>query len=98
MRYADTTVGGELRFLPETLRIDGQVATQVRHRGIYQARLYRSQMQLTVSRPFPAEHRSLPRGNGAAAHPDEARELVRPGECRARRARSQRSSMTTSST
>jgi len=33
MRYADTTVGGELRFLPETLRMDGQVATQVRHRG-----------------------------------------------------------------
>lgn len=53
MRYADTTVGGELRFLPDTLRIEGQVATEVRHRGIYQTRLYRSDLRLAAAFDVP---------------------------------------------
>jgi inner membrane protein len=53
-RFAETTLAGELRFLPQTLRIEGRVTTQIRHRGIYQARLYHADLHLLADFEVPA--------------------------------------------
>lgn len=40
-------VSGELRLLPETMQLDGKLATEERQRGIYRARIYRADTRLT---------------------------------------------------
>ncbi len=55
-RSENRTTPGELRFLPEALRIDGQLNTQVRHRGIYQARVYRADLRLSAAFSVPAHN------------------------------------------
>lgn len=45
---------GRLYFLPERFVLDGQVGTEVRARGIYQARLYRSDSQVSGQFRLPA--------------------------------------------
>lgn len=45
---------GRLYFLPERFVLDGQVSTELRARGIYQARLYRSDTQVSGQFRLPA--------------------------------------------
>lgn len=48
-------VDGQLAFLPEQLRIDGDLATEERHRGIYKAILYNATLAVSGRFAIPAE-------------------------------------------
>lgn len=45
---------GQLYFLPERFELDGQVGTELRARGIYEARLYRSDSRISGQFRLPA--------------------------------------------
>jgi inner membrane protein len=47
---------GRLYFLPERLTVDGELRTELRRRGIYEARLYRLDSQLSVDFYLPANY------------------------------------------
>ena len=47
---------GRLYFLPERFELNGQIATEQRSRGIYQARLYHSDNQITGYFQLPARY------------------------------------------
>ena len=47
---------GRLYFLPERFELNGQIATEQRSRGIYQARLYHSDNQITGHFQLPARY------------------------------------------
>lgn len=47
-------VRGRLYFLPERFELDGEVLTELRNRGIYQARLYRSDNRISGHFAVPA--------------------------------------------
>ncbi|HUG72604.1 MAG TPA: cell envelope integrity protein CreD [Steroidobacteraceae bacterium] len=49
-------VSDELRLLPELLDVAGQLATEERKRGIYRARVYRADAQLTGHFEIPANY------------------------------------------
>lgn len=49
-------VRGRLYFLPETFVLDGQMRTELRHRGIYEARLYHAGNQISGSFVLPANY------------------------------------------
>ena len=53
-RFEERRVAGELRFLPETLKLDGQMQTERRARGIYQTRLYHARVRLAGTFELPA--------------------------------------------
>ncbi|HUK05707.1 MAG TPA: cell envelope integrity protein CreD [Burkholderiales bacterium] len=53
---------GQIALLPETLQVDGDIALQTKHRGIYEAQLYTLQARLRGSFMLPA-------GLGVAAGP-----------------------------
>src|SRR6187401_810655 len=46
-REVEETAVGNAYFLPELLKINGDVQTQLLHRGIYDAAVFRAQVQLT---------------------------------------------------
>src|SRR3989338_5164401 len=46
---------GRLYFLPETFVLEGEVNTEVRHRGIYQARLYHATNAISGHFELPAQ-------------------------------------------
>lgn len=48
-------VNGQLLILPETLKVDGQVPTELRKRGIYETRLYHANLRIHASFDVP-EH------------------------------------------
>ena len=52
----ERTVNGELRFLPETFKLDGEIKTELRSRGIYQARLYHTNNKISGSFDIPAQY------------------------------------------
>lgn len=47
---------GRLYFLPETFVVDGQMRTELRHRGIYEARLYHAENRINGSFTLPANY------------------------------------------
>lgn len=49
-------VRGRLYFLPEVFALDGQMRTELRHRGIYEARLYHADSQISGSFVLPANY------------------------------------------
>jgi inner membrane protein len=49
-------VSGQLFFLPETFTLDGDVRTEKRARGIYQARLYHAGLKITSRFDLPAHY------------------------------------------
>lgn len=49
-------VTGELRFLPDVLRLDGQLKTELRQRGIYTARLYHADNKIDGTFILPAHY------------------------------------------
>lgn len=49
-------VRGRLFFLPETFLLDGQMRTEVRHRGIYEARLYHADSKVSGGFVLPANY------------------------------------------
>ena len=49
-------VRGRLYFLPEVFSLDGQMRTELRHRGIYEARLYHVDGQVSGSFVLPAHY------------------------------------------
>jgi inner membrane protein len=49
-------VSGELVLLPEEFKLNGQVPTELRKRGIYQARLYHANLQIHASFDIPARY------------------------------------------
>jgi len=54
-RYLDEReVRGRLYFLPERFELNGQVSTELRARGLYKARLYRSDNQVSGQFKLPA--------------------------------------------
>lgn len=54
-RYLDEReVRGRLYFLPERFELNGQVGTELRARGLYKARLYRSDNQISGQFKLPA--------------------------------------------
>lgn len=54
-RYAEERQQrGQLYFLPERFALDGQISTELRARGIYEARLYRSDSQISGQFRVPA--------------------------------------------
>lgn len=50
----ETVVKGQLYFLPDKFKLDGTLKTEVRSRGIYQARLYHSDSHISGSFNLPA--------------------------------------------
>jgi inner membrane protein len=50
------TVSGQLTFLPETFKLDGEIKTELRSRGIYQARLYHANNKLSGVFEVPAQY------------------------------------------
>lgn len=55
VRYQEERlVEGALYFLPETFSLNGQVRTEIRNRGIYEARLYHSDNKIGGSFSIPA--------------------------------------------
>jgi inner membrane protein len=50
------TVSGQLHFLPEVLRLDGDLRTELRARGIYQARLYHASLRIRAGFDVPARY------------------------------------------
>ena len=57
VRYLEETIdSGRLYFLPERFVLDGQVRTELRQRGIYQARLYHSDSQISGQFRVPADY------------------------------------------
>jgi inner membrane protein involved in colicin E2 resistance len=59
-REVEETAIGAAYFLPESLKIDGDVQTQMLHRGIYDAAVFRAQVNLSgnLRRPILARSRS----------------------------------------
>ena len=56
MRYQEESIiAGELYFLPESFALNGQVRTEIRNRGIYEARLYHSDNQVHGHFEVPAQ-------------------------------------------
>jgi inner membrane protein len=53
-RLIDSVVKGELMFLPEVFNLDGDIPTQRRARGIYEARLYHANLHIRTSFEVPA--------------------------------------------
>jgi inner membrane protein len=49
-------VTGELHFLPETFRLDGSMRTELRARGIYQARLYHASLRISAAFDVPLHY------------------------------------------
>ena len=49
----DREVSGQLRFLPESFRLEGDVPTELRSRGIYQARLYHAKLRIRADFDVP---------------------------------------------
>jgi len=49
-------VRGKLYFLPETFALDGQMRTELRHRGIYEARLFHAENRISGSFSLPANY------------------------------------------
>jgi inner membrane protein len=49
-------VQGELRLLPAQMNLDGKLGTEERQRGIYRARVYRAETQLTGRFDLPANY------------------------------------------
>jgi inner membrane protein len=49
-------VAGELRLLPELLEVNGDLRTELRQRGIYRARLFRADTQLTGRFDVPVNY------------------------------------------
>lgn len=49
-------VRGRLYFLPEVFSLDGQMRTELRHRGIYEARLFHADSQVSGSFVLPANY------------------------------------------
>ncbi|MNO70302.1 Inner membrane protein CreD [compost metagenome] len=47
---------GRLYFLPETFELDGQMRTELRHRGIYEARLYHADSRISGHFLLPANY------------------------------------------
>lgn len=47
---------GRLYFLPETFLVDGQMTTELRHRGIYEARLFHLESRVSGSFVVPAHY------------------------------------------
>jgi len=55
-RYMEESeVAGELRFLPELFKLNGTVQTELRARGIYQARLYHANNKIAGHFDLPAQ-------------------------------------------
>lgn len=52
----ERTISSKLYFLPETLRLDGEIKTTLRSRGIYQARLYHASNMISGSFDIPAQY------------------------------------------
>lgn len=52
----ERTVVGQLCFLPETFKLDGEIKTEQRSRGIYQARLYHANNKLSGVFEVPAQY------------------------------------------
>lgn len=52
----ERAVAGELRFLPESLDIDGNMPTERRARGIYEVRIYRADLHVTARFKVPAHY------------------------------------------
>jgi inner membrane protein len=50
------TVSGQLYFLPETFKLDGEIKTELRARGIYQARLYHANNKISGVFELPANY------------------------------------------
>lgn len=50
-----STVAGHLYFLPETLEVDAKVDTELRSRGIYQARLFHADNRISGQFKVPAQ-------------------------------------------
>jgi inner membrane protein len=55
-RLADTVVKGELHFLPEVFHLDGDIPTERRARGIYEARLYQANLRIRTSFEIPTHY------------------------------------------
>ena len=56
-RYQEeATQAGRLYFLPERFSLEGDVRTELRYRGIYQARLYHSDSQISGQFQVPADY------------------------------------------
>nr|WP_288355467.1 cell envelope integrity protein CreD [uncultured Pseudomonas sp.] len=56
-RYQEESIEqGRLYFLPERFALDGDVRTELRYRGIYQARLYHSDSQVSGEFAVPANY------------------------------------------
>jgi inner membrane protein len=49
-------VSGELHFLPEDFRLDGDVRTELRARGIYEARLYHANLHMKAAFAVPLHY------------------------------------------
>ncbi len=52
----ERTVTGQLFFLPETFKLDGEIKTELRSRGLYQARLYHANNKLSGVFEVPAQY------------------------------------------
>lgn len=52
----ERSITGQLYFLPETFRLDGEIKTEQRARGIYQARLYHANNKLSGVFEIPAQY------------------------------------------
>jgi inner membrane protein len=49
-------VTGQLHFLPESFRLEGEVRTELRARGIYQARLYHANLRIGAEFDLPTHY------------------------------------------
>lgn len=49
-------VRGQLHFLPEDFRLEGDIRTELRARGIYEARLYHANLQMTAGFEVPLNY------------------------------------------
>jgi inner membrane protein len=52
----ERVVTGQLRFLPETFGLEGEVRTELRARGIYEARLYHANLRIKAEFDVPAHY------------------------------------------
>ena len=55
-RAVERQVQGQLVFLPEDFKMDGQIPTELRKRGIYEARLYHANLQIHASFDVPSHY------------------------------------------
>ena len=55
-RLEERQVSGELVLLPEEFKLNGQVPTELRKRGIYEARLYHANLQIHATFDVPARY------------------------------------------